>query len=127
MKKIIIGIIILENIVGCAGNAGFFNREGWSYSFTEEQFQNKLIKSEEEAIKEKVEIERPQNTPPKGKATVKVLIDRDGGIIAAVIDSKQVTISPKVLLNTVKKSKFNKLKDHINRPTDYVVFIKYVY
>ncbi len=127
MKKTIISIILFAFLAGCAGNAYYFNREGWSYSFTEDQFKNKLIKMEEEAVKEKVEIERAQNIPPKGKASVKVLIDRDGGVIAAVVDNRQISISPKILLNAAKKSKYNKLKDHINRPTEYVVYLKYIY
>jgi len=127
MKKIMELVVLLAFLAGCAGNAYYFNREGWSHSFTEEQFTNKLIKTEEEAIKEKVELERDANTPPKGKASVKVLVDRDGGVIAAAVDKKQTGIAPKILLNAAKKSKYNKLKDHINRPTEYVVYLKYIY
>lgn len=120
---LLMGILMLH----CAGVTHFYNREGWSYSLTQEAFKNRLVISPKEAILEKAEPVVPTGAKINGVASVKVLIDPDGVLVAAAIDREipNGKWMNKNLIAAAKRSKYAKMKDQMNRPTHYVAIIVY--
>jgi len=129
MRKFLLLILLGGIIVSCSGITHFYNREGWSYSFTQEQFKERLIVAETEAVKEKVFPEFPITVKPKGKAAVKVLIDTDGAVVAVMVDKTIENIKgvEKTLIKAARNCQYAKLKDSVDRPTYYVTILNYVF
>jgi len=121
--------ILSLTLFNCAGVTNYYNREGWSYSFTESQFQNRLVVTEKEAVEEKAELTLPQGASIRGKAAVKVLVDPDGTLVAAIVDKNidGVKDFEKKLIKAAQKTKFFKVKDNRDRPTYYVTIIEYIF
>jgi outer membrane biosynthesis protein TonB len=103
----------------------YYNREGWSYQMTLEQFKNRLVVAEKDAVIEKAVPQLPKGMSVKGKTAVRVLIDPDGNIQAAAVE-KTVAGIEKELIQAAKKSKYAKMRDHLERPTHYVTLITFV-
>jgi len=120
---LLLGILLLH----CAGVTHFYNREGWSYSLTQESFKNRLVISPKDAILEKAEPAIPTGTRINGVASVKVLIDPDGTLVAAGIDREIPNAKwlNKKLIDAAKRTKYAKMKDQMNRPTHYVAIVVY--
>ena len=129
MYKILLSVVSGILFFSCSGITHFYNREGWSFSFTQEQFRERLIVAETEAVKEKVFPEFPITIKPKGKAAVKVLVDPDGAVVAVMMDKTIENIKGfnRKLINAARNCQYAKLKDSINRPTYYVTVLNYVF
>lgn len=127
MKRAFFVVLIGLLFTGCAGITHYYNRDGWSYSVTQEQFKNRLVISPKEAVLEKVEPKIPSGAKVVGVASVKVLIDPDGTLIAAAIDREIQNASwlNKHLITAARKTKFAKKKDRLDRPTHYISIIVY--
>jgi hypothetical protein len=127
MKRVSFLMLIGILLVNCAGIKHYYNRDGWSFSMTQESFKNRLVISPKEAVLEKVEPELPTGVRLVGVASVKVLIDPDGMLVATAID-REITNAKwldKYLIAAAKKNKYAKMKDQLNRPTHYVAIIVY--
>lgn len=126
MRKALIIILPILFWLNCGSVNHFYHREGWSYSYTKSQFEDRLIVAEKKAVKEKVEPNIPAKMKIRGKASVKVLIDPDGKIVAAAI-KKTIEGLDSALIEAAKKTEYHKIKDHLDRRAYYVTILEYIY
>ena len=129
MKREILIIIVGLLFTSCAGITNYYNRDGWSYSMTQELFANRLVISAKETVLEKAALQIPAGKKLKGVASVKVLIDPDGSLVAVTM-GRQIQNAKwlnKYLINAAKKSKFAKMKNQLDLPTHYISILSYTF
>jgi hypothetical protein len=126
MKKIGFILILMLGCLSCAGNGYFYNRDGWSHALTEQHLANRLLVSENEAVAEKISLESPPGKSIRAKGIVRVLVDTDGQVVAAIID-KPIAGMEKALLKAALNSRYRKIRDRHNRPISYMVVLEYLF
>lgn len=119
-------LLLFVILFSCSGMTKYYNRDGWGYQVTVDEFKNRLVVSEKEAVLERAELEIPEKNSLKGKAIVKVLVDVDGHVQAAVIEQSIAGIE-KELIQAARKSKYAKVRDHLERPSLYVTQLAYIF
>ena len=125
MKYYFFLFIILLGIGCSATTRPFYNRDGWSYSFTKNQYDHKIRLKESEAIREKA-VPVFIGALVSGKAEIEVLVDKDAVIVAAILVSMRGLDGQELpLMNAARESVYKKIRNENNSPIDYTTILTY--